>query len=465
MKKLVPIFILIIVVFHTLSPLAYADGSRGELLGAQNFLESQNVLSLGGENADWFAILLCVSEQKDRLSEYAARVSERVREGVSVNDKTRTALVCRLMGIEAEFVKSAVEDKSLMRLTDIIWRLILALDTKNELAAALAAELEDLSLEGGGFAISGENPDPDMTAMAICALNLAGKDTEKHLSVLSWLQTENGGFETFGAENAESAAQALIALNFCGIDAKSDPRFLKNGISISDALAEFLTEGGGYAHIKGSSANVKATVQAALALLSYEKGAELYSYDGIAVVPSADEENESTEKEPVSYKIIVICVSAAIALIAIGVLFAARRASAKNLIRVAIAFFLIAAVTLLTNIQTKEQFYAENPDPIDENSRVVSVSVYGDGELIAPTDYALREGENALDLLLRVAKYNGLRAEAASGYVRGIGDLYEFDRGAASGWKIKINGEFPSVGADMIFPKDGDRVEWVYGNW
>ena len=120
---------------------------------------------------------------------------------------------------------------------------------------------------------------------------------------------------------------------------------------------------------------------------------------------------------------------------------------------------------IASQIQTKEQFYAENPDLIDKNSRVVSISVYGDGELIPPTEYALREGETALELVLRVAKYNGLRADSSGGYVRGIGGLYEFDKGADSGWKIKINGEFPSVGADMIFLNDGDRVEWIYRNW
>ncbi len=463
MKRLVPIFLLIVVFAQMLSPMAY--GMPGELSGAQNFLESQNLLSLGGENADWYAVFLCASGQKDKLPHYAAAVKERVREGVLANDRTRTALVCRLMGIENAFVESTVEDNGLKRLTDIVWRLILALDMeRNELADLLADELEGAALEGGGFAISGKAPDPDMTAMAVCALISAGRDTEKHLLALSALQKDSGGFETFGAENAESAAQVLIALNFCGIDAENDPRFLKSGVDVADALSSFLTESGGYSHIKGTAANVKATIQAALALLSYEKGARLYSYDGNAVIPSAGEP-EKEAQEPVGYKVIVICAAAVIALVSVCVLFAARRASAKNLSRVAIFLVVAVAFTLLTNIQTKEQFYAENPDPIDENSRVVSVSVYGDGELIPPTEYALREGENALELLLRVAKYNGIRADASGGYVRGIAGLYEFDRGADSGWKIKINGEFPSAGADMILPKDGDRIEWIYGNW
>ena len=465
MKKLVPILILIVVMLQAFSLLAYADGVQGELLRAQIFLEEQDVLEKGGENADWYAVLLCASGQKDKLSSYAALVCERVGNGVSVNDKMRTALVCRLMGIENDFVEAALADNSTSRVSDIIWKLIISADMKNtELTEELADKLEQMSLEGGGFAISGKVPDPDMTAMAICALALAGRDTEIHLFALSALQKDSGGFETFGAENAESAAQALIALNFCGIDAKTDERFLKSGVGIEDSLNSFLTDSGGYSHIKGTSANVKATLQAALARLSYEKGKDLYAYDGIAVTPNGGEEKEDA-REPIGYKLIVISVSFAAALVAVAVLFASRRANAKNLSRVALGLIVVVAVTLLTNIQTKEQFYAENPDPIGENSRVVSISVTGDGALILPTDYALRDGENALELLLRVAKYNGLRADASGGYVRGIGGLYEFDRGADSGWKIKINGEFPSVGADMIFPQDGDTIEWIYGNW
>ena len=465
MKKLVPIFVLIVVMLQAFSPLAYADGVQGDLSRAQNFLEAQKVLESGGENADWYAVLLCAAGQKDKLSAYAATVCERIESGVLPNDKMRTALVCRLMGIENDFVEAVLADNSTERISDIIWKLVIAVDRKTtELTQELADKLEQMSLEGGGFAISGKLSDPDMTAMAICALALSGRETEIHLSALSDLQKDSGGFETFGAENAESAAQALIALNFCGIDAKKDERFLKNGAGIEDSLNSFLTDSGGYSHIKGSSANVKATLQAALARLSCEKGKELYAYDGVAVTPYSGIEKEAP-REPVSYKIIVIAVSFAAALTAVAVLFAARRANAKNLSRVALGLIVVVAVTLLTNIQTKEQFYAENPDPIGENSRVVSISATGDGVLIPPTDYALRDGENALELILRVAKYNGLRVDFSGGYVRGIGGLYEFDRGAGSGWKIKINGEFPYVGADMIFPQDGDTVEWIYGNW
>ncbi len=38
----------------------------------------------------------------------------------------------------------------------------------------------------------------------------------------------------------------------------------------------------------------------------------------------------------------------------------------------------------------------------------------------------------------------------------------EFDYGSRSGWKYKVNGSYPSVGAGGYVLKDGDQVEWIY---
>jgi hypothetical protein len=119
---------------------------------------------------------------------------------------------------------------------------------------------------------------------------------------------------------------------------------------------------------------------------------------------------------------------------------------------------------IFTTIQTPEQFYSENPDPITADSATVTLSVIGlDGEkLISPTVFAIRNGENHLDLLVRATRYSGLRADTAGGYVRGIGDLYEFDHGGLSGWTVRVNGTLISSGADSIPVRHGDTVEWIY---
>ena len=119
---------------------------------------------------------------------------------------------------------------------------------------------------------------------------------------------------------------------------------------------------------------------------------------------------------------------------------------------------------IFTTIRTPEQFYAENPDPITDDSRTVTFSVVGlDGEiLIPPTLYSIRDGENQLELLVRVARYSRIRVDTLGGYVRGVGELYEMDHGGLSGWTVRVNGRLISVGAYSVTVSDGDTVEWRY---
>lgn len=47
-------------------------------------------------------------------------------------------------------------------------------------------------------------------------------------------------------------------------------------------------------------------------------------------------------------------------------------------------------------------------------------------------------------------------------YVEGINDLYEFDKGATSGWLYQVNGSFPNKSAGNCAVASGDTVKWVY---
>ena len=59
---------------------------------------------------------------------------------------------------------------------------------------------------------------------------------------------------------------ALAALN---IDADTDPRFIKNGVSALDALCTFFVEGGGFKHIPNGELDGMATEQGYYALTAY----------------------------------------------------------------------------------------------------------------------------------------------------------------------------------------------------
>ena len=134
----------------------------------------------------------------------------------------------------------------------------------------------DAQLPGGGWNLSGENADTDMTAMAIQALAPYYKTNEtvkaavdKALEALSALQQGDGGFGSWGTVNSESCAQVIVALTALGIDPAADSRFVKNGSTVLGALAGFYVDGGGFKHVADKGRDGMATEQGYYALASY----------------------------------------------------------------------------------------------------------------------------------------------------------------------------------------------------
>lgn len=84
--------------------------------------------------------------------------------------------------------------------------------------------------------------------------------------------------------------------------------------------------------------------------------------------------------------------------------------------------------------------------------------VYFDNSAVEVT-----EGESVLNVLKRCLKSEKIVYQVnASGYVRSIGGLSEFDCGAQSGWMYKVNGELPNVSCKYYTLQAGDCVEFVY---
>ena len=138
----------------------------------------------------------------------------------------------------------------------------------------------------------GSTADPDITAMAIQALapyyrnaTFNVKDpVDKALDCLSKLQLDTGDFRSWGTRNSESTSQVIISLCSVGIDPQNDPRFVKNGLNLLDALFYYQQEDGGFAHsyeldegnpsaVPGESDSM-ATDQALLALVSVWRQAQ-----------------------------------------------------------------------------------------------------------------------------------------------------------------------------------------------
>ena len=134
----------------------------------------------------------------------------------------------------------------------------------------------DAQLADGGWALSGDLSDPDMTGMALQALAPYYETNEDvaaavdaAVETLSLMQASDGSFSGIDGKSSESIAQVIVALSALGIDAHTDARFVKNGVSALDALYAFYVEGGGFRHIPDGDVDGMATEQAYYALTAY----------------------------------------------------------------------------------------------------------------------------------------------------------------------------------------------------
>ena len=122
-----------------------------------------------------------------------------------------------------------------------------------------------------------------MTGMALQALapyygteETVKAAVEKGLQALHNMQDDDGGFSTFdGASGktgtSESSAQVIVALTALGIDPDTDERFVRNGVSVLDALLAYSVEGGGFRHLMSGERDGMATEQGYYALTAYSR--------------------------------------------------------------------------------------------------------------------------------------------------------------------------------------------------
>ena len=86
------------------------------------------------------------------------------------------------------------------------------------------------------------------------------------------------------------------------------------------------------------------------------------------------------------------------------------------------------------------------------------------------------QGETVYDILKRICAENHIALDCVftplygTYYIKGMGNLYEFDCGSESGWKYSVNGELPGTGSSDYVVKVGDKIEFYYecvykGEW
>lgn len=289
-------------------------------------LGTPTVNSIGGE---WMVLGLARSD-RDVPEGYYDNVIAYVQENINENeqlhknkstDNARVILALTAAGydvtdVDGHNLLAGFTDMNYVKKQGIngpIWALI-ALDShdyeipegSSVTREALIAAILDAQLPDGGWALSGETADPDMTAMALQALakykDANAETIEKGINCLSGMQNDKGGYDSWGTANSESCAQVIVALTALGIDPATDERFVKDGNSVIDALCSFYVEGGGFMHTAGSELNGMATEQGYYALTAYYRfkagKTSLYDMSDVEI-----KSNPEPNPEPKTYTI------------------------------------------------------------------------------------------------------------------------------------------------------------------
>lgn len=164
----------------------------------------------------------------------------------------------------------------------------------------------------------------------------------------------------------------------------------------------------------------------------------------------------------------------------------------KNILLIFSVLIVITLLIVGTDFQTVDEYYLNHIDDITSDSQTVFVSINcgtilnnydkledslksekyvpSNGIILDKTEYVLRNGDTAFDILDRAVRHNKIQMEYkgaeetgyGSAYVQGINYIYELSCGEGSGWTFLINGETPQYGCSQLKLEDGDYVEWLY---
>ncbi len=177
---------------------------------------------------------------------------------------------------------------------------------------ALIADILGKEIEGGGWALSGNIADPDVTAMTIQSLvpymsrNDVNAAVNRGIEKLAALQDADGGYSSdFISEsgnpvkNLESSAQVVIALSAVDASLIQQEKFMKNGKTLLDELLRYQKEDGSFCHVIGEKSDAMATDQGTLALLAWSRAmngqTRLYDMTDLGNSQEGGESQEETK--------------------------------------------------------------------------------------------------------------------------------------------------------------------------
>ena len=128
----------------------------------------------------------------------------------------------------------------------------------------------------GGWSLAGGPAEIDITSMALQALAKyqdrpdVAAAVERGVELLSQQQNANGGFSDINSETSEAISQTIVALTELGISME-DPRFVKNGNTLKDALLRYQLSDGSFSHLMDGDTDLLSTEQAFYALVAIDR--------------------------------------------------------------------------------------------------------------------------------------------------------------------------------------------------
>lgn len=247
-------------------------------------------------------------------------IKEKNGEFDKVYDLERIIISLSAMGIDATSIAEHNLIDKLLEHTDMKDPLInaeiyglLALDSgqydaSESVRDELIASILEGEVQGGGWALTGDLANADITGMTLTALapyqnqEEVGKAIERAVDYLSQAQDETGGYdhEESGGDSSESISQVITGLASVGIDPTSE-QFTKSGGNLVQHLMKFKNGDGGFGHVLADNQSDKmATSQALLALTAYQsftnKDGLVYQF---SVEPSESEIDKPNSKTTV----------------------------------------------------------------------------------------------------------------------------------------------------------------------
>jgi len=374
-----------------------------------------------------------------------------------------------------------------------------------------------LQCSDGGYSLTGDEGDVDVTAMTLRSLSSyynASSDysfsdseaseimasIESAIEFLRKSQLSTGDFASYGNACSESTAQVILAANALLLDYSL---FTQNDNSLLDGLLIYQMPDRSFSHTASPlMTNDMASAQAYEALSSIcsrfnytclEEGdksddattSDLSNSDLSSDLDSVNADSAITpaKSSPLGLKTIIYIIIAAlfaVACVIFTVLFI-RIKNRKRYLMQLVSALLVAGIAAFAvysiNISSREEYLSADSTIIADGpgegiiciSYSISCStIEAAGDIYSTNTLYVAEGSTAFDVLTEVCRLNDIQLDYESNsvygtaYVKGIASHYEFDHGDLSGWMYRVNGEFPSVGCGYYALSDGDCVEWLY---